>query len=287
MDFEGNGEGFLSPKTSTEKPKEEAVSKEPLLVEIPESKEYIKDITDAIVSEVIKNEKTWAVMYPEEKDEKIKETLLPLATGVSVSDMPLFFSVLASKLYHADNAVSGPAISFLSQIFSSRIEGVPTDEHEQEPPVIIFSEDQTSEKSDWLGYRIKGLIAFQVQGNAGRWVGSCMESGNLAIQGNTLHETGNKMTGGKITVEGNAGDWLGHSLEGGEINVLGNVGDFTAKNMKNGILRVGGYTTSFDKTAFEKTNEGVIWYRGVKIWENKQFTEDGQKMEEKGEIPKK
>ncbi|MCK9352351.1 MAG: hypothetical protein WCT49_04805 [Candidatus Paceibacterota bacterium] len=286
MHFEGNGEEFLSPKTNSETQKEEEKAVEPSPVEIPEGKEYIEDVTDAIAHEIAKNEKSWAVMYPEEKDEKIKETVLPLATGVSNEDARLFISSLATKLYHADAAISGPAISFLCGIFSMRTEGAPSDEdRKSEPTSITLSEDQTNERSDWLGYRLKGPITFRAKGSVGRWVGGCMESGDLIIEGNSGYETGNKMTGGKITVEGNTGDWLGHFQEGGEITVLGNAGDFTAKNMKNGVLRVEGTAVSFDKTAFMEENHGSIWYQGKHIWENGKFTEEGQSMKDSGEIP--
>jgi hypothetical protein len=293
MNIEGNGESFLAPEikktTSADLSygaAKEKNSAEPLPVEIPRGKEYIKDVTDSIVSEIQKNEKMWAVMYPEEKDEKIKEAILPLATGISAEDAQLFFSALAEKLYHADGAVSGPALSFLLEIFSSRDEGTPEDNRKKEPIVISLSKDQTSEKSDWLGYRISGPITFRVLGNAGRWVGSGMENGNLTIQGNTRYETGSKMTGGKITVEGNTGDWLGHGMNGGEITVLGTVGDYVAKNMKNGILRAKD-AASFDKTAFTEENRGEIWYEGIKIWENGKFTDEGKKMNDDGKIPQK
>lgn len=291
MDFEGNGESFLVPEIKNIAPASADLGhgevKEPIPVEIPANKEYVKTATDAIVSEIRKNEKDWATMYPEEKDEKIKEAILPLATGISAEDAQLFFSALAEKSYHADSAISGPAISFLLEIFSSRNEGTPKDTGEKEPLTVSFSKDQTSEKSDWLGYRIKGPITFRVEGDAGRWAGSCMENGNLTIQGNTRYEAGNKMTGGKITVEGNTGDWLGHGMNGGEITVLGTAGDYAAKGMKNGILRVKETVASFDKTAFTEENRGEIRYREIKIWKNGKFTDEGKKMNDAGEIPQK
>ena len=288
MELEGNGENFLSPTIKkTEEQKEEMISAEPLPVKIPEGKEYITDIVNAVVLAIQKNEKMWAIMYPEEKDEKIKEALLPLATGISAEDAQLFFSALAVKLYNEDSAIAGPAISFLSQVFSSRNEGTPDEKNKVEALSVSFSKDQTSEKSDWLGYRLSGPITFRVEGDAGRWAGSCMESGDFTVQGNTRYELGNKMTGGKITVEGNTGDWLGHGMGGGEITVLGNAGDFTAKNMKNGTLKAEGTVLSFDKTAFMEENKGVIQYKGIKIWENGNFTDDGREMKEHGEIIQK
>ena len=140
-------------------------------------------------------------------------------------------------------------------------------------------------------------------GNAGDWLGGEMSEGEILVKGNAGGLVGALMYGGEIVLDGSAGDWLGEDMSGGKITVLGNVGDGLGKGMSGGkivakgkagklfglemsggIVVIEGDVESFSKEAFRPSNKGTIYYKGVKIWENGQFTREGKKMKEEGKL---
>jgi len=124
-----------------------------------------------------------------------------------------------------------------------------------------------------------------VEGNCGGAVGATMEGGEIIVKGNCGDWTGSSMRGGKIVVEGNCGNQVGEKMRGGEIIVKGDCGVNAGYEMKNGVLILEGKVKSFDKSAFPPRNLGTIIWKGIKIWENGNWTKEGKEMKEKGKIP--
>jgi len=124
-----------------------------------------------------------------------------------------------------------------------------------------------------------------IEGNSGYELGSFMTGGEIIVKGNTEGSTGLDMAGGRIIVEGDAKDLLGDSMTGGKIIIEGNARNWVGRYMKNGILEIKGEVESFDKSAFSPRNHGTIIWKGIKIWKNGNWTKEGKKMWERGEIP--
>jgi len=56
--------------------------------------------------------------------------------------------------------------------------------------------------------------------------------------------------------------------------------------MKGGELDIKGKVESFERSStFSPNNQGTIIWKGIKIWENGNWTKEGKEMWERGEIP--
>ena len=119
---------------------------------------------------------------------------------------------------------------------------------------------------DFLGYRNPEKLYLIIEGDCGRVIGEEMQGGEIIIEGDCEDGAGWSMQGGEIIIEGNCEDVTGWQMEGGELNIKGEV-------------------ESFDKSAFSPNNKGTIIWKGIKIWENGDWTKEGKEMWEKGEIP--
>ena len=157
------------------------------------------------------------------------------------------------------------------------------------------------EKLVFLGY--KNLSRLIVKGNGGCWIGQ-QQRGCIIIEGNVENGSGRDMIGGSLVIKGDAGILTGHYMRGGHIIVKGNTGDRTGDGMTGGLLTIEGntgYSTgdgmeggeldikgevkSFAKSAFSPNNRGTITLKRTEIWRNGDWTREGRKMWERGEIP--
>ena len=108
---------------------------------------------------------------------------------------------------------------------------------------------------------------------------------HLRVEGNLGHNTGAEMEGGEIIVEGNCEALTGETIKGGKIVVKGNCSSHAGSGMEGGVLILEGEVGAFDKFTFSPDNKGTIIWKGIKIWENGNWTEEGKEMKEKGKIP--
>jgi len=108
---------------------------------------------------------------------------------------------------------------------------------------------------------------------------------HLRVEGNLGHNTGAEMEGGEIIVEGNCEALTGETMKGGKIVVKGNCSSHAGSGMEGGVLILEGEVGAFDKFTFSPDNKGTIIWKGIKIWENGNWTEEGKEMYEKKKIP--
>ena len=69
--------------------------------------------------------------------------------------------------------------------------------------------------------------------------------------------------------------------------IKGNCGDWTGAFMKGGKLNIKGKVESFATSTFSPDNKGTIIWKDTEIWRNGNWTKEGMKMQERGEIPMK
>jgi len=67
--------------------------------------------------------------------------------------------------------------------------------------------------------------------------------------------------------------------------IKGNCGDWTGAFMKGGKLNIKGKVESFATSTFSPDNKGTIIWKNTEIWRNGNWTKEGMKMQEEGEIP--
>jgi formylmethanofuran dehydrogenase subunit C len=87
----------------------------------------------------------------------------------------------------------------------------------------------------------------EIEGNAGRHVGSHMTGGNIVVHGTAGDFAGAEMRGGLIRIEGDAGNHLGGCYPGsrwgvnrGEILVMGSAGQGVGERMRRGLIAIAG-----------------------------------------------
>jgi len=136
-----------------------------------------------------------------------------------------------------------------------------------------------------LGYQNPKKLHLIIEGNVDEYTGERMEGGEIIVKGDCGDWTGCLMKGGKIVVEGDCEYYVGEKMKGGEIIVKGNCEFHAGDEMKGGVLILEGEVKSFDKSAFSPNNKGTIIWKGIKIWENGNWTKEGKKKWERGEIP--
>lgn len=103
----------------------------------------------------------------------------------------------------------------------------------------------------WIGAKMQsGLL--QIEGNAGRHVGSGLRGGEIRVTGDAGDWLGAEMRSGLIHVRGSAGDQVGaayrgspRGMLGGKLFVCGNVGKEAGYLMRRGLIAVGGDAGDF------------------------------------------
>ena len=98
----------------------------------------------------------------------------------------------------------------------------------------------------WIGaHMASGQI--QIQGSAGRHVGSDLQGGEIFVEGDTHGWVGAEMHRGLIHVKGNAGHLVGAAyrgsvkgMTGGTILIEGDAGNEIGLTMRRGLIAIGG-----------------------------------------------
>jgi len=137
-----------------------------------------------------------------------------------------------------------------------------------------------------LGFKNPEKLHLVIEGDCEEGVGWHMQGGRIIVKGNCGDLVGLGMLNGKIIVEKNCGDYTGLRMKGGELTVEGDCGQSIGKEMQEGILNLKG-EVGFFESAFSPSNKGTIIWKGIKIWENGDWTKEGKEMWERGEIPVK
>ena len=185
-------------------------------------------------------------------------------------DLDLFLSVFLNK--NTKNYISSQKEKGIEE---ENIKPIEVHLNVKELPVLLGC----------LGYQNPKKLHLIIEGDCGWNIGERMQGGKIIVKGNCGSHTGLGMQDGKIIVEKNCGKYTGERMQGGEIVVEGNCDDCTGDDMQGGELNIKREVKSFFRSAFYSYNHGTIIWKGIKIWENGNWTKEGKEMWEKGEIP--
>lgn len=134
------------------------------------------------------------------------------------------------EIYHGNQKIP------LAELF--HVAGDPADQH------VIFEGNLTG--VHWIAAHMSaGRV--EVQGSAGRHVGSQMSGGEIRVTGDVGGWVGAEMRAGTIHVQGNAGHLAGAAyrgsakgMMGGTLLIDGNAGNEVGLTMRRGVIAIGG-----------------------------------------------
>ena len=308
---EGNLQSIQSKKNSTKesfeqfvKRQEEKLDKaEKMVEEVRERwKEKIEEfeVEKSVEKSVEELKKLW-----EENEEKIKkqplEKIFSFISSLPLPEIPSSFLEKTSNKFlkefdwrkfkerkHLDANLGFFLSVFLKKsienyVLSEKRKGIK--EENIKPIEVYLDVKELPIGLNYLGYQNPKKLHLIIEGDVENWTGERMEGGEIIVEGNCGDLTGTNMRDGRIIVKGDCGHSTGSWMRGGKIIVEGNCGEETGRDMESGELDIKGNVKSFAEFAFSGHNQGTIIWKGIKIWENGDWTKRARGYWEAGDIP--